>query len=105
MILITRSLQWLAGEFQKEERIDLRKDPMALQRLKEAAEKAKIELSASQETEINLPYITAVDGVPKHLVKKITRAKFEQLCDNLGSTHLKTLRTGYERCRIKCFAN
>ncbi len=74
---------WLANEFQNEERIDLRKDPMALQRLKEAAEKAKIELSSSQETEINLPYITAVDGVPKHLVKKLTRAKFEQLVDNL----------------------
>ena len=76
-------VQWLANEFQTEERIDLRKDPMALQRLKEAAEKAKIELSASQETEINLPYITAADGVPKHLVKKISRAKFEQMCDSL----------------------
>jgi molecular chaperone DnaK len=76
-------IQWLANEFQAEERIDLRKDPMALQRLKEAAEKAKIELSASQETEINLPYITAVDGVPKHLVKKLSRAKFDQLCDAL----------------------
>ncbi|MFN8298500.1 MAG: molecular chaperone DnaK [Chitinophagales bacterium] len=76
-------IQWLANEFQNEERIDLRKDPMALQRLKEAAEKAKIELSSSQETEINLPYITAVDGVPKHLVKKLTRAKFEQLVDQL----------------------
>ena len=76
-------INWLAGEFQAEERMDLRKDPMALQRLKEAAEKAKIELSASQETEINLPYVTAVDGVPKHLVKKLTRAKFEQLTDAL----------------------
>ncbi|MFN8276175.1 MAG: molecular chaperone DnaK [Chitinophagales bacterium] len=76
-------ITWLADEFQGEERIDLRKDPMALQRLKEAAEKAKIELSSSQETEINLPYITAVDGVPKHLVKKLTRAKFEQLTDSL----------------------
>jgi molecular chaperone DnaK len=76
-------IQWLANEFQNEERVDIRKDPMALQRLKEAAEKAKIELSSSQETEVNLPYITAVDGVPKHLVKKITRAKFEQLCDKL----------------------
>ena len=76
-------IQWLANEFQTEERVDLRKDPMALQRLKEAAEKAKIELSASQETEINLPYITATDGVPKHLVKKLTRAKFEQLTDAL----------------------
>lgn len=76
-------MEWLASDFQKDERVDLRKDPMALQRLKEAAEKAKIELSSSQETEINLPYITAVDGVPKHLVKKLTRAKFEQLCDKL----------------------
>src|ERR1017187_1949532 len=67
----------------KDENIDLRKDPMALQRLKEAAEKAKIELSSSTETEINLPYVTAVDGVPKHLVKKLTRAKFEQLSDKL----------------------
>ncbi|HLG35584.1 MAG TPA: molecular chaperone DnaK, partial [Bacteroidia bacterium] len=76
-------IDWLAGEFKKEENVDLRKDVMALQRLKEAAEKAKIELSSSMETEINLPYITAIDGVPKHLVKKISRAKFEQLCDAL----------------------
>ncbi len=76
-------INWLADEFKKDENVDLKKDPMALQRLKEAAEKAKIELSASQETEINLPYITAIDGVPKHLVKKLTRAKFEQLTDNL----------------------
>src|SRR5689334_3408702 len=75
---------WLVDEFKKDEpTIDLRKDPMALQRLKEAAEKAKIELSASSESEINLPYITAVDGVPKHLVKKLTRSKFEQLVDPL----------------------
>lgn len=76
-------INWLADEFKAEENMDLRKDPMALQRLKEAAEKAKIELSASSETEINLPYITAMDGVPKHLVKKLTRAKFEQLADSL----------------------
>jgi molecular chaperone DnaK len=76
-------ITWLATEFLNEERIDLRKDPMALQRLKEAAEKAKIELSNSADTEINLPYITAVDGVPKHLVKKLSRAKFEQLADEL----------------------
>ncbi|SDE32060.1 molecular chaperone DnaK [Niabella drilacis] len=82
-------MDWLAEEFKSEEAIDLRKDPMALQRLKEAAEKAKIELSSSSETEINLPYITAVDGVPKHLVKKLTRAKFEQLADNLFSRCLK----------------
>ena len=82
-------IQWLAAEFQNDERIDLKKDPMALQRLKEAAEKAKIELSSSAETEINLPYITAVDGVPKHLVRKLTRAKFEQLCDKLVERTLK----------------
>ena len=76
-------IDWLADEFLKDEGIDLRKDPMALQRLKEAAEKAKIELSSSMETEINLPYIMPVDGVPKHLVKKLTRSKFEQLVDKL----------------------
>ena len=76
-------IDWLADEFKKQEAIDLRKDPMAMQRLKDAAEKAKIELSASQETEINLPYVTAVDGVPKHLVTKLTRSKFEQLADSL----------------------
>lgn len=85
-------IQWLANEFQNEERIDLRKDPMALQRLKEAAEKAKIELSASQDTEINLPYITAVDGVPKHLVKKLSRSKFDQLCDTLVERTLEPCR-------------
>lgn len=73
----------LAESFKEQESIDLRKDPMALQRLKDAAEKAKIELSSSSETEVNLPYITAVDGVPKHLVLKLTRSKFEQLADNL----------------------
>jgi len=76
-------IDWLAGEFQKDEGLDLKKDPMALQRLKEAAEKAKIELSSSTETEINLPYIMPVDGMPKHMVKKLTRAKFEQLIDSL----------------------
>lgn len=76
-------INWLADSFKEQEGIDLRKDPMALQRLKDAAEKAKIELSASSETEINLPYITAVDGVPKHLVLKLSRAKFEQLADKL----------------------
>jgi molecular chaperone DnaK len=82
-------MDWLAEEFKSDESIDLRKDPMALQRLKEAAEKAKIELSSSSETEINLPYITAVDGVPKHLVKKLSRAKFEQLADTLFARCLK----------------
>ena len=76
-------IDWLADEFQKDEGLDLKKDPMALQRLKEAAEKAKIELSSSTETEINLPYIMPVEGMPKHLVKKLTRAKFEQLIDPL----------------------
>jgi molecular chaperone DnaK len=78
-----RVMNWLADEFKADKNIDLRKDPMALQRLKEAAEKAKIELSSGNETEINLPYITSVDGVPEHLVKKLSRAKFEQLCDDL----------------------
>jgi len=82
-------MDWLADEFKNDEAIDLRKDPMALQRLKEASEKAKVELSSSSETEINLPYITAVDGVPKHLVKKLSRAKFEQLADNLFARCLK----------------
>jgi molecular chaperone DnaK len=82
-------MDWLAEEFKNDENVDLRKDPMALQRLKEAAEKAKIELSSSSETEINLPYITAVDGVPKHLVKKLSRAKFEQLADSLFARCLK----------------
>ena len=76
-------IDWLAEEFRNENGIDLRQDPMALQRLKEAAEKAKIELSSQTTSEINLPYITAVGGVPKHLVKTLTRAKFEQLCDSL----------------------
>ena len=76
-------INWMADEFKSQENIDLRKDPMALQRLKEAAEKAKIELSASSQADINLPYITAVDGVPKHLVTKLSRAKFEMLADDL----------------------
>ncbi len=76
-------IDWLADEFLKEEGIDLRKDPMALQRLKEAAEKAKIELSSSTTTEINLPYIMPVNGIPKHLVKNLTRAQFEKLADHL----------------------
>ena len=76
-------IDWLADEFQKEEGVDLRQDPMALQRLKEAAEKAKIELSSTTSTEINLPYIMPVNGVPKHLVKTLTRSKFEQLADSL----------------------
>lgn len=82
-------MDWLAAEFKKDEAIDLHKDPMAWQRLKEASEKAKIELSSSSETEINLPYVTAVDGVPKHLVKKLTRAHFEKLADDLFARCLK----------------
>ena len=84
-------IDWLASEFKAEEGIDLKQDPMALQRLKEAAEKAKIELSSSTTTEINLPYITAVGGVPKHLVKSLTRAKFEQLADSL-----------IQACKVPC---
>ena len=82
-------IDFLADTFKGQENMDLRKDPMALQRLKDAAEKAKIELSSSTETEINLPYITAVDGVPKHLVVKLSRAKFEQLADDLVQRTLK----------------
>ncbi|MGE9516151.1 MAG: molecular chaperone DnaK [Solitalea-like symbiont of Tyrophagus putrescentiae] len=76
-------IDWLADQFKKDENIDLRKDPMALQRLKESAEKAKIELSSANSTEINLPYITSTDGIPKHLVKTLTRSEFEKLIDDL----------------------
>jgi molecular chaperone DnaK len=86
-------IDWLAAEFLKDEGLDLRKDAMALQRLKEASEKAKIELSSSSSTEINLPYIMPVDGMPKHLVRTITRAQFEQLCDDL-------IRATIEPCRL-----
>ena len=90
-------IDWLADEFKKEEpNIDLRKDPMALQRLKEAAEKAKVELSSSMETEINLPYITAIDGVPKHLVKKLSRSKFEQLSDDLIQRTLRPCEAAFK---------
>ena len=85
-------IDFLADEFKASDNVDLRKDPMALQRLKEAAEKAKIELSSSAETEVNLPYITAIDGVPRHLVKKITRAKFDQLTEDLVQRTLKPLQ-------------
>jgi molecular chaperone DnaK len=94
-------MDWLANEFKSDESVDLRKDPMALQRLKEAAEKAKIELSSSSETEINLPYITAVDGVPKHLVKKLTRAKFEQLSDSLIERCLKPCEQALKDAGLK----
>lgn len=82
-------IDWLADEFKNEEGVDLRQDPMALQRLKEAAEKAKIELSSTTTSEINLPYIMPVNGIPKHLVKTLTRAKFEQLCDSLIQATIK----------------
>ncbi|MBP5795817.1 MAG: molecular chaperone DnaK, partial [Bacteroidales bacterium] len=86
-------IDWLAGEFASENSgIDLKKDPMALQRLKEAAEKAKIELSNQTSTEINLPYIMPVDGIPKHLVKTLTRAKFEMLCDDLFNKSIEPCR-------------
>ena len=86
-------IEWLASEFAKENSgMDLKKDPMALQRLKEAAEKAKIELSSAASAEINLPYITAVDGMPKHLVKTLTRAKFEALCDDLFQRSIEPCR-------------
>lgn len=94
-------INWLAEEFIREEGPDLRKDPMALQRLKEAAEKAKIELSSSNETEINLPYIMPVDGVPKHLVKKLTRAKFEQLVDNLVQRTVEPCRKALQDAGLK----
>jgi len=86
-------INWLADEFEAEEKLDLRKDPMALQRLKEAAEKSKIELSASTQTEINLPYITATASGPKHLVKTLTKAKFEQLIDDLVKRTIKPCET------------
>jgi molecular chaperone DnaK len=85
-------IDWLAEEFKKDEGIDLKRDPMALQRLKEAAEKAKIELSSSTQTEINLPYIMPVDGIPKHLVKTLTRAKFESLIDSLVQSTVEPCR-------------
>ncbi|MCX7697533.1 MAG: molecular chaperone DnaK [Bacteroidales bacterium] len=95
-----RIIDWIANEFQKEEGVDLRKDPMALQRLKEAAEKAKIELSSSMSTEINLPYIAVVDGVPRHLVKTLTRAKFEQLIDDLIQATIEPCRKALEDAKL-----
>src|SRR6056297_3342373 len=94
-------IDWLAEEFKNEQGVDLKQDPMAVQRLKEAAEKAKIELSSATSTEINLPYIMPVEGVPKHLVKKLTRAKFEQLVDHLVQKTVEPCKTalidaGYE---------
>ena len=92
----SKIIDWLADEFKKDENIDLRKDPMALQRLKEAAEKAKIELSSSTSTEINLPYIMPVDGIPKHLVRNLSRAKFEQLTDDLFKRTLEPCKKALE---------
>ncbi len=86
-------IDWLADEFKKDENIDLRKDPMSLQRLKEAAEKAKIELSSSAQTEINLPYITATDSGPKHLVRTLSKSKFEQLIDDLVKRTINPCKT------------
>ena len=86
-------IDWLADEFKKDESIDLRKDPMSLQRLKEAAEKAKIELSSSAQTEINLPYITATDSGPKHLVRTLSKSKFDQLIDDLVKRTIDPCKT------------
>lgn len=96
-----RLMNWLAEEFMKEEGVDLRKDPLALQRLKEAAERAKIELSSSMMTEINLPYITTVDNVPKHLVKQLTRAKFESLIEDLVKSSIEPCRKALEDANLK----
>ena len=93
-------IDWLAEEFQKEEGIDLRKDPMALQRLKEAAEKAKIELSSTTNSEINLPYIMPVNGIPKHLVKSLSRAKFEQLADSLINRTIEPCRSALKNAGL-----
>ncbi len=93
-------IDWLADEFKNDEGIDLRKDPMALQRLKEAAEKAKIELSSSTQTEINLPYIIPVDGIPKHLVKTLSRAKFEQLADSLIKRTIEPCKTALQNAGL-----
>ncbi len=95
-----RIIDWLAEEFLKDENIDLRKDPMALQRLKEAAEKAKIELSSSTSTEINLPYIMPVDGIPKHLVRTLSRAKFEQLVDDLVQATINPCKKALQDAKI-----
>ncbi len=93
-------IDWLAEEFKKDEGVDLKRDPMALQRLKEAAEKAKIELSSSSQTEINLPYIMPVDGIPKHLVKTLTRAKFEQLADHLINATIEPCRKALQNAGL-----
>ena len=93
-------IDWLADEFKNDEGIDLRKDPMALQRLKEAAEKAKIELSSTTTSEINLPYIMPVNGIPKHLVKTLTRAKFEQMADSLIKRTVEPCRSALKNAGL-----
>lgn len=93
-------IDWLADEFKKDEGIDLRQDPMALQRLKEAAEKAKIELSSTTSSEINLPYIMPVNGIPKHLVRSLTRAKFEQLVDDLVKRTIEPCKTALKNAGL-----
>ena len=94
-------IQWLADEFKTENGIDLTKDPMALQRLREAAEKAKIELSSTSSSEINLPYIMPVDGVPKHLVRSLTKSKFEQLVDSLVKRTIEPCKTALKNAGLK----
>ena len=94
-------IDWLADEFKSSDGVDLRRDPMALQRLKEAAEKAKIELSNAIQTEINLPYITVIDNVPRHLVRSLTRAKFEQLVADLVERTIAPCRTALEKAGLK----
>jgi len=96
-----RIIDWLADEFQKEEGVDLRKDPIALQRLREAAEKAKIELSSSSETEINLPYITATQSGPKHLVKKLTRSQFEKMTHDLVERTMEPVKEALKKAGLK----
>jgi molecular chaperone DnaK len=96
-----RIINWMADEFQRDKGIDLRKDPMAMQRLKDAAEKAKIELSSSAQTEINLPYIMPVDGIPQHLVLTLTRAKFEQLVDDLIRRTLEPCKKAMQDANLK----
>ena len=94
-------IDWIVSDFKSDEGVDLSKDPMAMQRLKEAAEKAKIELSSNSSTEVNLPYITAVDGVPKHLVKTVTRAKFESLADGIFERHRKPCEKALNDAKLK----
>ena len=94
-------INWLADEFQTENGVDLRKDPMAMQRLKEAAEKAKIELSSQNSTEINLPYIFPVDGIPKHLVKTLTRANFERICDDIFKRAIAPAEDALKKAKIE----